>query len=243
MDLNGAINRYSANFTTALAFALLLVFVFPFFALSSSFVSSTTIFIDYGFINQPLLQSLALLILALVFLFCYSILVSLMVFSVRSDLSNVKVNSYLNEKIYRVAFKYFIFLAVFTVIASIVSAFLISVSVPIEIINLILLVVSASFMFLPQTLVVDEESLRSSVLSNWEFIAKNFGAFVSVFVFGVISVFVLNLLEFGIDQFVLAGNFVSLLLALVFVLPFIEVIKTQIYMHRFGIVKSYHPSG
>jgi len=240
MSFNDAIISYKKNISTAFSFALLLVFVLPFVWLSNAFISSGTVLIDYGFLKEPILDAILLLITSLIFLYFYSLFVCLMVFSVRKDLSNVKINYFLNEKIHKLAFKYFRFLAIFTVIAALVSSLLIDYGIPIEIINLILFIISSSFLFLAQTIVVDEESLSSSVLSNWDFILKNFPDFILVIVIGAVSIFVLQLLEFVIDYFLLVGNFFSLLIALIFLVPFLEVLKTRIYMGRFELIKSYH---
>ena len=242
MIFKEAINSYKENISTAFAFALLLVFVLPFVWLSNSFISSASVLIDYGFLKQPLIDSIFLLIFTLLFLFCYSLLICLMVFSVRKDMSNVKVQHFLNEKIIKHTFKYFRFLTIFTLIAAIVSSVLIEVGVSVEIINLILFVVSSLFLFLAQTIVVDEESLRSSIVSNLDFIFNNFSNFLKVMLFGIISVFVLQIFEFVIDYFFLVGNFLSLIIALVFLVPFIETLKTRIYMKRFDIIKHYNSS-
>lgn len=233
---------YKKNLSTAFAFALLLVFVLPFILLSNVFISSGTILIDYGFLSELNLELVILLVFTLLFLYFYSLFVCLMVFAVRKDLSQVKINYYLDEKIHKFAFKYFRFLVIFTAIAAIVSSILIGQGIPIEIINLVLLVASVSFLFLAQTIVIDEESLRSSVISSWEFIVKDFSSFLFIVVVGLLSVFILQLLEFAIDYFLLAGNFFSLLISLVLLVPFLEVLKTRVYMHRFDIIKVYHSS-
>jgi len=238
MFFSDSVESYRKNFSTVMGFALLLVFVLPFAWISNSYVSSGTVVIDYGFINQSLVESALLLALALVFLFFYSVLVCLMVFAVRKDMSHVKVHYYLGEKIHKFAFKYFRFLAIFTFVALVVSS-LISPYVPGVIINLFLFIASAAFLFLAQTIVVDEESLFSSILSNIDFILKNPGTFVSVMVLGVISVFVLQLVEFAVDYLFFVGNFLSLLVALVVLVPFFEILKTTIYMKRFDIIRNY----
>jgi len=166
-----------------------------------------------------------------------------MVFAVRKDLSQVKINYYLNEKIHKFAYKYFKLLLIFTILAAIGSSFLINLGISIEIINLVLLIVSVSFLFLAQTIVIDEESLKSSILSNWEFILKDFRTFLFVIVLGVISVFLLQLIEFIIDYFFPSWKFCIIInSANFFLVPFLEVLKTRIYMHRFDIIKSYHSS-
>lgn len=233
---------YADNLTTALAFALLLVFVFPFFWLSNTIVSSGTVLIDYGFLRQNPFYLLVLLALALLFLFSYSLLVSLMVFAVRSDLGPVKLHYYLREKMGKFAFKYFVFLAVVTIISAVIASLLIDFGVSAAIINLVLLLVSVSFLFLPQTIVIDEESLFSSMLTSLEFIVKNPGSFFLVLVFGIVGIVALQIVEFVLDYFFVLGNFVTLLFVLVVLVPFLEALKTYVYMNRFGIIQSYHKS-
>jgi len=242
LNFNESVESYKKNLSTAFGFALLLVFVAPFVWLSNAFISSGTVLINYGFLKEPLVEAVLLLIGTLLFLYFYALFVCLMVFSVRKDLSNVRISYFLNEKIHKLAFKYFRFLAIFTVVAAIVSSLLIDSGIPIEIINAILFVIASSFLFLAQTIVVDEESLRSSIISNWEFLLKNIPDFIFVMVIGIVSVFVLQLVEFVIDYFLLVGNFFSLLVALIFLVPFLEVLKTRIYMKRFDLIKSYHYS-
>ncbi|HLC78868.1 MAG TPA: hypothetical protein VJG83_00420 [archaeon] len=239
MDFVAAIRAYADNFSTALAFALLLVFVLPFGAISNSFISSGTVLLGYGFLNQPLLDSIILLLLATVFLFFYSILICLMVLAVRRDVSSVKTNYYLSEKIHKFAVKYFKFLAVFTIICALLSSVLVELNVPIVLVNVVIFALSAIFLFLPQTIVVDEEGLGASILTNWEFIAKNVPSFVFLLLFGIFSVFVVVVFEFAVDYFFAFGSFISLLFSLVVLVPFLEVLKTMIYMKRFSIIERY----
>jgi len=241
MDLILAIRSYLHNLPTALGFALLLVFVLPFAWLSNAFISSGTVLIGYGFLKEPALESVVLLVLALAFLFFYSLLVCLMVLAVRRDLSAVKTHYYLSEKIQKFGMKYFRLLAAFTLLAAIISAALVGFGVPVIVINILLFLLSASLLFLPQTIVVDEEGLFASVLSNWDFIAKNPGTFLFVMLAGIVGVFCLQLLEFAVDYFVPAGSFLSLLVALVVMVPIFEAVKTLIYMKRFSLIASYAP--
>ncbi len=231
---------YAKNFSTALGFALLLVFVLPFVLLSNAFVSSGTVLIDYGFLSDLNLELVLLGVFTLLFLYFYSLFVCLMVFAVRKDLANVRIMSFLDDKINKSAFKYFRFLAAFTFIAAILSYVLVLQGVPIELINAVLFLVSVSFMFLAQTIVVDEESLGSSIARNWEYILKAPAGFFLILGLGLASLFALQLLEFVIDYFFLVGNFVSLFIALIVLVPFFEVLKTRLYMKRFEIIRSYH---
>ena len=240
MSFNSAVESYKKNISTAFGFALLLVFVLPLTWLSNSIVSSGTVLIDYGFLRMPIVDLVLMLVFSLAFLFFYSLLVCLMIFSVRKDLSHVKIKHFLNEKIILLATKYFRFLAVFTIIGAVISSFLLEFGFPVFAINILIFVLSSSFLFLGQTIVVDEESLRSSISSNWEFIMKHPRDFLFVIVLGVVGVIILLLIEFVLDYFFLVGSFFSLILSLVLLVPFLEVFKTRIYMKRFDLIRSYH---
>lgn len=231
---------YLRSLTTALAFALLLAFVLPFFSLSNTIVSSGTVLIDYGFLKQDSVSLLILLAFAALFLFSYSVLVTLMVFAVRNDLSHVKMRLYLKDKIGKFALKYFVLLAAFTTVSAVITALLVDFGVPVPVVNAFLLVLSASLLFLPQAIVIDEESLWSSVLASWEFILKTPAGFLTVLTFGAVSILALQIIEFAVDYFFTGGNFISLFVALIFLVPYIEALKTYIYMNRFGIMQSYH---
>ncbi|MBI4210534.1 MAG: hypothetical protein HY544_03450 [Candidatus Diapherotrites archaeon] len=240
VDFADSFRVYAGNFPTALSFSLLLVFVFPFMWLSNSFVSSGTMFISYGFLKAPVFNSLGLLALVLVFLFFYSALVCLMVLAVRRDLSSVKTDYYLREKIQKFAFKYFRFLAVFTLGSAIISSVLLELGLPVEVINIVLLVASSSFIFLPQTLVIDEEGLAASILSAWEYLLTHFWNYLLVVVFGIVAIFLVQVVEYLADYYLSGiGGFVSLILCLSVFVPFFEAMKTQIYMSRFDIIRSY----
>lgn len=238
--LTDSFQRYVDNFPTALAFALLLVFVIIFTQLQGVFVSSGTIFLDYGMLASNPLAAAALLFLAAVFLFFYSILVILIVFAVRRDLSRVKVHYYLTERVQKFAFKLFAFLAVLTIAIFTAFSLLVYAGLPALAINLVLFVLAVAFLFLPQAIVVDEEGLGSSINSNFEFMRKHPGAVLRVFAAGAAIMLALPLAEYAIDMVALVGNFVTLFVALVFVVPYLEILKTEFYMRKYDLVKYAH---
>lgn len=239
MVFEQAFEDYRNNAITAIAFALLLIFVVPFSMLSNVFVSSGTAIIDYGFLKNPVLDILLLLALSVVFLLVYSILVCLMIFAVRADFNKVKMHYYLDEKLLVYSLRYFRFIALFTVLAAVFSSILIDLSVPPLLINFILLLASLPFIFLAQTIVVDGETLRSSIFGTLDFIRKNPSAYLLALGFGFVAVTALQVLEFFIDFYLFGGGYVSLLISLVFLIPFFEALKTEIYMNKFSLFTPY----
>ncbi|MFH1256609.1 MAG: hypothetical protein V1494_04940 [Candidatus Diapherotrites archaeon] len=227
---------YLANFKAALSFVLLLILAFVLVQLSNSFVSAGSILADYGFIKSMPAELAALAATTLVFLFFYSIFVTLIVFAVRRELSTVKVNYYLREKIRLFAFKYFRFLLVFTFIAAVGASLLVNAGVSEAIASLVIFVFSLLFLFLPQAIVIDEEGVRASILNNLEFMYKNPLAVLELLVTGFVLVFILLVLEFLLDLFFSIGAYAALLISLVFLIPFLEVLKTELYMRKFTLI-------
>ncbi|MEM4261351.1 MAG: hypothetical protein QXU92_01810 [Candidatus Diapherotrites archaeon] len=234
-----AFQDYKNNLITACAFGLLLVFVPLFSSLSNILISSGSVVVDYGFLRLPFFESFLLLFLVLVFLFLYSLLTCLLVFAVRADFNKVKLHYFLSEKVLVFAFRYFNFVAVFTLVSVLISFFLVDLGLPVFVINIFLVLFSLPFLFLPQAIVIDGESLRGSLLNAFEFSFKNFGSFSLVFFFGLGSVFVLQLFEFLLDYFFGVGGFISLIVALMFLVPFFEALKTEVYLSKVSLFSPY----
>ncbi len=232
-----SVRYYLENISSVLGFALLLIFVIFFLNFSGVFVSSGSVFFDYSAIEDIGPDFLLFLAGLLVFLFFYSMFVILMVFSVRNYLSQVKLHYYLADKIRKFALKYFVFLVAMTVLSFLVSYFF-SFIVFSKILGFVALAILFSlFLFLPQSIVIDEESLYSSIQNNIEFSMKNLQTVALVFVAGLLLFYAVVLLEFALNSFFIPGEFLSLLLTVLFIVPFIEAVKTAYYMQKFGLVK------
>jgi len=236
MFLQRALHTYITNFRAALAFLLLLVFIFPISEFFSSFVSSGTLFLDYNFLKSDIMILGSLLVVAVVFLFFYSLLQTLLIFAVRRDLSAVKVDYYLREQMQKFTGKIMVFNVLYAVIASWIAGLLILFGVLPVLVAFLLLLASLPFLFLPQAIVIDEHKLTASLRSSIGFMQENPKYVIAVIGIGFLLVFLVSLIEFAIDSVVLLGNYVTLILTLIFVIPFLEVLKTNLYMSKFGLI-------
>ncbi|MBN1941531.1 MAG: hypothetical protein JW772_05110 [Candidatus Diapherotrites archaeon] len=238
MLLANAFRQYKANFKTALVFGLLLVFAPIAFFLGNSFLSSGTVFFDYNLSLANPLQLLFSLAFLVFYLFFYSFFVSIIVFSVRKDLSTLRFNYYLSDMLHKFAFKTFLFLLGFVVILFLLATLLFFFAVPASITAFALFIVSAALLFVPQAIVIDEEGIRYSVYSNFDFIVKNFFSFAYVIVTAILLLAVIQLVELGLDYVLQVGAYVSLVISLVFVVPYLEILKTYVYMLKYDLVKT-----
>ena len=239
MLLQNTWEQYKANFKTALVFALLLVFVPVFAAFENMYISSGSIFIEYSLgLANPLLLLAAAGLTALFLLF-YSFFISIIVFSVRKNLSKLKLHFYLHEMIQKFTLRIFVFFLLYCLLLFLLTLALIAAGVHILVASLLLLIVSFLLLFVPQAVVIDEEGLRHALLTNFEFLLKHPRSFATVTVIGMVLLALLQLLEFGLAQLTLFAPYVSLFLGLVVILPFLEIMKTYLYMMRFDLIKEH----
>jgi hypothetical protein len=160
-----------------------------------------------------------------------------MVFAVRKDITKVRVHYYLTQKIQKFAFKLFSFLVVFSFALFLLSSVLIKFGVPAVAVNLFLFIVSLPFIFLPQAIVVDETNILTSIRSSIEFMFGNLNSFLLVLITGTLFLLVLPAIEFVFDYFFLLGGFFSLVVSLIFIVPYLEAMKTFLFMQKYDLVK------
>lgn len=231
--------QYRANFKTALVFALLLVFVPVFASFPNIFISSGSLFIDYNLLSVPPEILLAEAGLTALFLLFYSFFLSIIVFSVRKGLSKLKLQVYLQELIQKFALRIFAFYIIFCLLAFVIVSALLFFGVHILLVSLLLLVVSFLLMFVPQAVVIDEEGLRHALSTNFDFLLRHPADFFKVAIVGAVLLALLQLLEFGLAQATLLSPYISLFLALVFILPFLEVMKTYLFMMKIDLIRRH----
>ena len=111
------------------------------------------------------------------------------------------------------------------------------IGVPQVAIAAVLFIITALFSFVPQSIVIDETSVNYAIANNLEFIQKKPSQLLTVIVAGILLTLALVLVEFVLDSTLLIGNFLSLLIFMVFVIPFLEVMKSKLYMGKFELVK------
>jgi hypothetical protein len=239
-----AIEHFIKNLKACLSFGILLVFVFLFLLLPNIQVSAGTMVFDYSFGANPLVLLLEGVLL-LVFLVFFSIFSTLVIFGVRKEMSSVKISYYLREMLQRFAWKVFGFYALLSfsfMVIALLGALLSFYLHPAFFLaaNAVMVIVSLALVFVPQAIVIDETNIKEGVQNNFAFIGKNPGAFVLVVVTAMVLLALMPLVEFAADNLFYAGRFVALIVTLLFVVPFLEIIKSHEYMERFELVKSTH---
>jgi hypothetical protein len=201
-------------------------------------MGSGTIFLDYNFSLANPSQLLLALAFAVVYVLLYSFFISIIIFSVRKDLSTLHFNYYLTEMIRKFTFKIFWFNLIFFLVLFFLGSALFSLHIPALIIAVILFLISISVLFVPQAIVVDEENILNAVYNNFDFFRTNFSSFAYILVTAIVLLVIAQLIEFAVDLFVPIGAYVSIVLSLVFIVPYLEVLKTYLYMLKYDLIRN-----
>lgn len=231
--------QYRENLKLSLSFSILLVFIFFFLRFSNVALLNGTLFFDYSFAPLGIEVVVAEMLAVLVFVAMYSILLTLLLLAVRNDLSHIKVRFYLREMVQRfflTVFLYFVMLSILFVALVTIGVWL---NLPLILVNIILLIISLSLIFVPQSLVIDEKPIVESIQNNWYVIRAHPMDFLLVVVLSMVAVGILPLIEALVDSFVYAGRYITILLMFVVIIPFIEILKTILYMNRFELVRGH----
>ncbi|MEK6820931.1 MAG: hypothetical protein AABY11_00845 [archaeon] len=231
--------QYRSNLKLSLSFSILLVFVFFFLRFGNMALFNGTVFFDYSFSVISIEIVLAQIIAGVTFIAMYSILLTLLLLSVRNDLSHIKVRYYLREMVQKFFVKMVVYFVALSALFVIVVSLGLWAGVPVVWLNLLLLVLSLSLIFVPQSLVIDEKPILEAVQTNWYVIRSHPKDFFLVLVLGTVLVSILPLLEAWIDSFIYAGRYVTILLMFVVIIPFLEILKTILYMNRFELVRGH----
>lgn len=252
-----ALAEYKNNFKICLLFALLLAFVpafiVPFFKVpffeTGITLSSGTLFVDY--LASP--QMMVILLLVLIFLAPYSLFVALISLAVRRDLSKVKVHFYLEEMIEKFALKIFTFYALVFLLTFFISLALSAISIYALLAFLAIVCIAMVFlMFVPQVVVVDELPVSIAMRESISFVRRNWKETIQVLVVGSALLLFVGLFEYLMDLFFLnvvaidflasefiVGESIGIVITLVFIVPFIEILKTFCYMLKFDLIRKH----
>ena len=235
--LSKAWQVYRKNFTAALGFAILLVSVIVFASFANVFISSGSLFVSYVVTLAPLSEMVLMAASIVIFLLLYSFFLTVIVFSVRKELSTVKLHYYLTEAIRKFSFKLFRFFLALSIVLYALQLIFQFIGIPPYFALALIFIVSLLSLFVSQAIVVDELSVRSSISNNLDFVQQHPAHVLFVLLLATVLLALLNGIEFGLDQGFLLGNYVSLIIGIVFILPFVEIVKTYLYMvEKFDLI-------
>ncbi len=239
-DLLGhAVNAYSRNAKLILAFSIPFLIAFPLSLLLPNFVALSATFLRVGSVKLDLsaldvIVTLLALLLSLLF-FAFAVVAINVV--VKSQRTLNKLTTHDTELIEAATLNlFFIFLTAF---AAIVGFNLLVFEYGISQLwgTVFALIVSSAVLFAPQAVVLEETSIGYSVTRSVSLIKRKFGLF-ALFVVTAAILFLANTWFFlALSKTIPWARFLSLITQSFIILPFLEVLKVQIYLSKYSILK------
>lgn len=234
MDIAVAFKKYVKNIK--LVFATSLLFIFTMFLVNPLFsLSGGSINLTYELLNQDPLIIILTLIAFIAIIFAYTLFQTIIVFKMgrEYDFDNKNSREIKRPFIELLKFNISFFLLLFIALCILFDFGIINNIF----VNIILFVITLLFWFIPQIIVIEKQSAEYSIVLNINYIKKKPVYFVYLFV----TVFILTLLTYIIDVIfgVFAGPIIATVFFVMFVIPFIEILKTEVYLGKYDLLKPF----
>jgi len=236
--LSHAVDAYSSNSRLILAFSIPLLIAFPLSLLLPNFVALSGTFLRLGSIKLDLsaadvVVTIIALLLSLVF-FAFAIAAINVV--VKSQRTLNRLTSRDIELIESATLNlFFIFLTAFAAIVGF-NLLIAEYAVPQIWGTVFALIVSSLVLFAPQAAVLEETGLSHAVARSINLIEKRFSYFILFLVVAAILFLVNTWLFIEISKAYPIARFLSLITQSLVILPFLEVLKVQIYLSKYSLL-------
>jgi hypothetical protein len=227
-----AIEEYKSNIKVMLSFGILFLFLLLFIYFEQFFLASGTVLLSY---NLSIFSFFGFAF-ALLFLFVFSFFIALTVYSVKRDVQKTVFDDYWRELLRKVSLKIFWFYFLLIIVSFLLfelGYLLGNLFFP----SLIVLILFSLLMYVPQSIILDENSLRESLYESVYFWILNPRVSLAIVLFGSIAVFVFSIIELLLDLFLFPGIIVSFILTLIFLVPFMEQTKSYAFVLKFNLIK------
>jgi len=235
------IGVYFENFAFVLfscLFALLSLSLLPFVSTylsgGAGFVRFTSLIFDFNMLELLVVIAIFLASLLLMSLFVVSV-VSIVKFKETLDhIGFTRIAASFSKHILKV----FVFFVIISFVSVGVGALLAWIGVPSVIIQTLLFIILAAFIFTPQIMVLENFPLVVSMEDSVKFIKEQPLSLIWFVVFGCLSIFLITLLEVYLaSYFVLEHKVIVLLLTTFILLPILQIFAALLYVRRYGVAR------
>lgn len=240
--LHHSVEAYERNAKLISFFSIPLLIAFPLSLLLPNFIALSGTFLRFRSVvsNLSAIEAIAITAVFLVALALFAFAVVAINVVVRSQRTLTRLTHHEVEKIESCTVKlYLVFLTAFiiTLVATMLVyqyAFLGAFGPAIGLV--IAFLASVAVLFAPQAIVIDDLSVKHSLSASYNIISRKFGFFMFFIIFAGV-VLLLNAWVFmQLTQFFLYSRFIGLVVNAVLIVPFLEVLKTQIYLSKYTIL-------
>jgi hypothetical protein len=222
---------YLKYFYIVIGLGLALLILMNTFALESFDILSGNL----AYIKFTSFFNISAFITALLFgLIVQAFFVTLLIYVIKRDLLDQNKRIYLLELVKKFMWQLFFFNVVINLICFFIFMIFAKTIVWYIGILLILLIYLASF-FVNQSIIIDEQGIPKAIEFSVRYMKKNITKTIFLLVVGLVIYFIIFLLSIYFSF----GYFIGIILFNLFLYPFIEILKSVLYLTKFKIFESY----
>lgn len=235
-----AFDSYKKNAKIVGLFALLLLFAAPMAALASSYFSSGGQFIRFSNIGfeLSLIDLAGTMVFFLLSTLVFSIALTLLIAVVKSQFAVTQISSAIVEEIDSNYPQVFLFFVAFSVFSLLIGSVFTKAEIPYYISSIVTFLVWMPFVFTPQAIIVGDMNIIAAMADSAKFVKRKADLALLWLAVGFVLVGLVAVFEALLYNIVFFMPVVSLVVVTVFVLPFLEVLKTEIYLSKYDIMRA-----
>ncbi|MCK9293095.1 hypothetical protein M0P25_03395 [archaeon] len=236
MDLLLTFKKYIENYKIILSLSAL--FIFLLFLINPVFsLFGGTINLTYNILNFELGNIIISILASLILLFIFSLVQTIIIYKISKDYS-VNETIYFKE-IKKIFYKLLKFNWIFFLVIFGVSVVLYDLNILNNIFTqIIFFIITIALWFVPQIIVLENREIPLAIWYSARFWKNNFGHLLTLFLCGFILILITSLLDVLIAGS--TGIIISVLFLVLFVIPFTEILKTEIYLNKYKLLKPRH---
>ncbi|MCK4884246.1 MAG: hypothetical protein KAS30_05215 [Candidatus Diapherotrites archaeon] len=235
-----AFASYKKNVKIVGLFAILILFAAPITALASSYFSLGGQFIRFSNVDFDLnlIDFAGTMGFFLISTFLFSIALTLLITVVKSQFAVTQISSAIIEEIDSNYAQVFLFFVAFSVLSLLIGSVFTKAEIPYFIASMLTFLVWMPFVFTPQAIIIGDMNVVEAMVDSAKFVKTKADLAVLWFAVGFVLLSIVAVFEALLYNFVFFMPVVSFVVVTVFVLPFLEVLKTEIYLSKYNIMRA-----
>ncbi len=237
--IDHTLEAYKKNFKLISFFSFPFAIVFLLSTLLQNFLSLSGIFLRYGSIQTDLSAIDAVIIVGvfLLSLLFFSFALVAVNLVIKSQRTLKRLTHYEHEKIEINTAKMFtLFLAVFVLIL-VINLLLYDFQLTSSLGLLFSLLISLVILFAPQAIVIDDLSITHALYMSISIIFRRFTYFLAFMAIASFLILLNTQIFMGMESAIPFSRYLAVLVNALIILPFLEVMKVQIYLSKYPVLK------
>jgi len=236
MDVILSLKKYFENYRLVFTYSIL--FIFLLFIIDPLInVFGGTLNLSYTIVDVTFPNAVVVLFTTFILTFIYSLIQSVLIYKIGTDYNFSDTIAF--KKIKAVFYRLLKFNYAFFILIFLISVIFYDLNILNNfIVQIILLIISTALWFVPQIMVLENETILKSMYSSIKYFGRNWFHFITLFLCAFILILITGVLDVLLPG--VSGIVVSTGFFVIFVIPFIEILKTEIYLNKYNLLKPRH---